>query len=142
MNKSGFTLIELLAVIALLAIVALVAIPAVDSALKESRGKLSKTQEKQIINGAKDFFAENIYCLPGGNSSKCSVNNCSTFSQTSSFTQIGISCLQDLGYLPANVVDFNKDDDDVSGRNYSLNTVVKVTKSGSGYSYQVTEASL
>ncbi len=138
MNKKGFTLIELITVIALLAIIALVAIPAVDRALKEGREKLSNTQINQIVKGAKEFFADNIYCLPGGNASKCQIDSssCPTFSQTATITQIGVSCLQTAGYLPANITDFNKNDDSVD-RNYDASTVVKVTKNNSNYNYEV-----
>ena len=137
MNKRGFTLIELLAVISLLAIIALVALPAVENALKEGKENLTETQKQQIIKGAKEFFAEHISCLPDNDSSKCTYT-CSYFKQNNSATQIGVSCLQTLGYLPANIADFNKKDDG-TGRSYDADTVVKVTKSGNNYTYQVTK---
>lgn len=129
MTKKGFTLIELIAVISLLAVIALIALPAVDSALKEGRERLSKTQEKQIIKGAKEFFADNTYCLPGSNADKCDIDKtkCAKFSQDEEITKLPIYCIQNAGYLPSNITDFNKNEDG-DDNNYSATAYVKVTK--------------
>lgn len=136
MNKKGFTLVELIAVIALLGLLALIALPAVDSALKEGREKLSKTQKKQIVKGAKEFFADNIYCLPG-DSDKCQMSgeNCIGFEKNNSTTKLPIDCIQSAGYLPSNITDFNKNDEDDD--TYVANTYVEVTKSNDTYTYNV-----
>ena len=134
MNNKGFTLIELLTVISLMAIMAMVALPAIDNALKEGREKLDETQKGQIIKGAKGFLADNIYCLPGEDSSKCKVDttNCPNFSQNTTQTRISISCLQNEGYLPVEIANIANDS------SYGSTAYVLVTKSGTNnYTYEV-----
>lgn len=144
MNRKGFTLVELLAVITLLAIIALVAVPAVDNALKEGREKLDATQEKQIIKGAKEFFANNIYCLPGNkNYSKCdnlqgtASSNCKRPATTcgsddSGSCKLSIGCIKENGYLPANITNISNEEsyDDTS-------VYVLITKNNNNYTYEV-----
>ena len=129
MNKKGFTLIELIAVISLLAVIALVALPAIDSALKEGRENLSATQEKQIIKGAKDFFAENPYCLP----QTLDTNKCpQVIYEGNTIAKVSVKHLQNNGYLPANITNIDKSEDYNSDK-----TFVKVTKTDKNYTYEV-----
>lgn len=104
--RNGFTLIELLGVIAILAILSLIAVPIIDVTLNKGKTNLETTQEKQIIKGAKDFFAENLGCLPN-NSTPCTLtvnNKCSsTYTCSGNSCNIWVTCLQNEGYLPANL---------------------------------------
>ena len=133
MNRNGFTLIELLTVITLMAVIAMVALPAVDNMLKEGREKLDKTQKGQIIKGSKEFFADNIYCLPGGNESKCTAKTpCPSFLWGASEVKIPISCLQNEGYLPAKIDNIAKEEQ------YGASAYVLVKKAGNNnYTYEV-----
>ena len=131
MNKKGFTLIELLAVIALLAILAMIAVPTVDNALNSSRKSLNKVQEGQIIKGAKEFFADNLYCLPGNDDSRCNFDG---VVKESDNVKVTLSCLKNTGYLPANIVNIEKK------KAYSNENYVKVTKDGNQYKYEVVVA--
>lgn len=134
MNK-GFTLLELMGVIALLGIIALIAIPAIDRTLNSSKDKLSKTQETQIVKGAKEFFSDtinghnNIYCLPGNDNSKCYIDECQIEDIDAATRSISIECLKRKGYLPFDIKD-PKTDNDYTGK-------VVVTKQGNKYTYNV-----
>lgn len=140
MNKKGFTLIELLAVIALLGILAVIAVPAIENALDNGRKKLDLTQEKQIIKGAKEFFAENIYCVPGSpNINKCEYvyNDC--VREYSSYEHsVTLQCLKDEGYLPLSVVKI-LDEEEYDGSSTEGTTAVRITKVGENYNYELIE---
>ena len=58
MNKKGFTLVELLGVIVLLSVLGIVAVSTIDKNIKEGRIKTCKTQEKNIIEGAKAYILD------------------------------------------------------------------------------------
>lgn len=124
--KKGFTLIELLGVIALLGLLAAISIPIIDSSLNKARDGLSKTQEKQIIKGAEDYYAEHLGELPS-----CVSLGCTTS------TTITLYTLQQAGYLPANIIN------EKTGSNYNVSTTkvrvtVKVDQSGEkNYTYSV-----
>ena len=59
MNNKGFTLIELLGVIVLLSVLGIIAISTIDKNIKDGRVKTCKTQEKNIIEGAKTYTIDN-----------------------------------------------------------------------------------
>jgi len=131
MNK-GFTLIELLGVIVLLGILSAIAVPAVENALKSGGNKLTAAQQNQIKKGAKEFFSENIYCLPGNDHSKCNFSiTCITFEGDNSKSKITLSCLKQEGYLPSSIKNLSNDED------YADSTRVVVTKNGSNFDYSI-----
>lgn len=117
MKKNGFTLIELLGVIALLAVLSLIAVPAIDTAIKSSREKLTETQEKQIVKGAREYYAEHLDLLPQNNADVSNVT---------------LKTLQDGGYLPLNF----KNPETEEKYDYNA-TFVKVTKDGQNFKYEV-----
>lgn len=82
MNKKGFTLAELLGVIVILGILGIIAITAVDQNIKKSRQRTCKTQEKNIIEGAKMWQIDN----PG-------ITAC-----------VKISVLSDAGYIEEDLI--------------------------------------
>ena len=123
MKNKGFTLLELMGVIALLGIIALIAVPAIDRTINSSKEKLSKTQENQIIKGAKDYFAEHSNELPCNEEEHAVDNSCLETVVKS------INVLQTEGYLPYDIVDPKTDND------YSVGNV-KVTKQGNKYTYE------
>lgn len=122
MNK-GFTLLELMGVIALLGIIALIAIPAIDRTINSSKEKLSKTQETQIIKGARDYFAEHTNELPCNEEEHVVDNSCSLEAQKT------IDELKTKGYLPLDIKNPK------TGSDYDGNVIV--TKQGNKYSYEV-----
>lgn len=134
----GFTLIELLGVIALLGILALITVPLIDNSLNKSKTKLTASQEKQIIKGAKELFSavdENgllkyADCLPG-KTEECALE--SGFERTSTTTvELTLETIQNEGFLPLDIKD--------PGNEKSYNpktTIIKVTKEESGYTYEV-----
>ena len=124
MENKGFTLLELMGVIALLGIIALIAIPAIDETLNNSKDKLSKTQENQIIKGAKDYFVEHPNELPCNDEEHDVDNSCSLMVQKT------IKELQDGGYLPLDIVDPKKSE------LYSPASYVEVEKKSNKYTYK------
>lgn len=142
MNKKGFTLVELLGVIALLGILSVIAVPVIDNALKSSRDNLDKTQQAQIIKGAKEFFATYTYCLPGSNNDKCDFmyndNTCVT-KENNVTSKVTLSCLKAQGFLPQDITNIQTEEK-YDGTETTKVTKVKVTKeNNSNYKYEVIE---
>ena len=67
MKNRGFTLAEMLGVITILAILGLLIFPAVDKSLKEGKEDLYKVQIDNILQGAKEWVAENVLIAPDKN---------------------------------------------------------------------------
>jgi type IV pilus assembly protein PilA len=65
--KKGFTLIELLAVIVILGLIAVIVMPAIDKFIKNSRQTTYDSQVDGILQGAKNWSADNISSLPNNN---------------------------------------------------------------------------
>lgn len=63
MEKKGFTLAELMGVIVILAVLAIIIVPVVDKNLKKGRNVTCKTQEKSILEAAKNYYNDNITLL-------------------------------------------------------------------------------
>ena len=131
--KTGFTLIELLGVIALLGILAAISVPIIDNSLNKAREGLNKTQEKQIIKGAEDYYAENLSELP-----QCTLISPNTICINNK--TISLNELQTAGYLPLNILD------EKNGKNYDpakVNVKVTLTKTKNGsdevikYDYEI-----
>ena len=64
MKNKGFTLIELLAIIIILGIIATIAGVAVTKSVKNTEGKASDIQVKNIKTAAKTWASANPYILP------------------------------------------------------------------------------
>ena len=69
--KRGFTLVELLAVLILLGVVSLIAIPSIGKILNRSREKARESTKNELIEAAKNYYADNIRELPDDGSHKC-----------------------------------------------------------------------
>lgn len=108
MNK-GFTLAELLGVIVILSILSLIAISTIDKNIKEGRVKTCKTQEVNIIEGAKAYSIDNPDFI--GNKP--------------------INELKDEGYIDADLKNPMTDED------YTKDSSVSISKVGSSYKYNV-----
>lgn len=63
-NKKGFTLIELMAVIVILGIITVIVYPTIDESIFKSKDTAYQTQVSDIINGAKNWAADNATLLP------------------------------------------------------------------------------
>ena len=94
-NYKGFTLIELLAVITILSIILTIVIASVTSVLSNSKDKLQKTQEKQILKAAE------IY------------NNKEGLSDFDSC--VNVETLSEKGYLKENEIQNLKNGDKLDG---------------------------
>ena len=110
MNRKGFTLVELLAVIALVAILSSIAIPNIISTVNNSKKNTFLMDAKRMVSKAEYLLALN----------KTDRNAAASGGKIYSFT-----ALNEKG-------EFQKDADDGE---FSGNTYVKVTKSGSSYVY-------
>jgi type IV pilus assembly protein PilA len=67
MKDKGFTLIEILAVIVVLAIVSVIVIPAIDRFLRNADNTAYEMQIDTIIDGVKNWEADNPASLPANN---------------------------------------------------------------------------
>ena len=65
--KKGFTLVELLAVLVILGLIGLLVFPAIERAIKGVRKDLYETQKTAIIDGLKNWIADNPKSLPEEN---------------------------------------------------------------------------
>lgn len=129
--KNGFTLIELLGVITLLAVISLIAVPTINNSLTKSRENLKVTQEKQVIKAAKDFFSQNLNCLPGN--SGCSYLDNGVIDDGSGRI-VYVSKLEELGYISSDSV-INP----VNNKKYSEFSGVKVIKDNEEFKYEFIE---
>lgn len=75
-KNNGFTLVELLAVIVIIALLGLVAYPAIKETIQSARNDLSKSQEKSIIDGAKNFLVDHPYSIPKNNGDELTISLC------------------------------------------------------------------
>ncbi len=114
MKKNGFTLIELLGVIVILSIISLITIPIIDSSLNKGKDNLSVAQKKQVIKALKDYYADHL----------------SEFNLVSEEACKGVTELQNLGYLPADIKDPKTNEEYTS---FS----VCVKKTGNKYTYDI-----
>lgn len=65
--KKGFTLIELLAVIVILGLIAVIVMPTIDQFIRNSQQTSFDSQVKSILEGAKNWSADNYDSLPANN---------------------------------------------------------------------------
>ena len=127
--KKGFTLIELLGVITLLGLLAAISIPIIDNSLNKAKDGLSKTQEKQIIKSAEDYYTEHLSDLPD-----CQLND----GDCSSSTTITFENLQEEGYLSLNVTN-EKDGSLYDPVKWGVKVTVNKNSNGKRYTYEVVE---
>lgn len=122
-NIKGFTLAELMGVIVLLAILALIIVPVVDRNLKKGRTVTCETQEKSILEAAKNWNSDNVtLCTNKGDS--CTVT---------------VWELVQKGYLPGKD-SMNSDNpiNPATGNPYDKTTEVQINNvSGANYVYTV-----
>lgn len=102
----GFTLAELLGVIVLLGIISIIAIGTVDRNIKEGRKKTCKTQETNIIEGAKMWLIDN---------------------PNTPSIELTISELQNGGYIDDNLLS------PMTEEEYDENSIVVITKGTNKY---------
>lgn len=119
-NIKGFTLAELMGVIVILAVLALILVPVVDKNLKKGKTITCDTQEKSIIEAAKNYTSDNV--------ASCAVNK-------GDICNIKVKELVQRGYLEG-----SKTTDDTppinpgTGEPYENETYVQITNV-SGYNY-------
>ena len=65
---------------------------------------------------------------------KQSINTCGQ--NDNEFCDIALVCLQNEGYLPTNITDFTKDENEES-RSYDDSTVIRVIKEKDNFTYEV-----
>ena len=65
--KKGFTLVELLAVLVVLGLIGLLVFPAIEKTIKGVRGDLYQAQKSAMIDGIKNWVADNPRSLPEEN---------------------------------------------------------------------------
>lgn len=107
---SGFTLVELLGVIVLLSILGVIAVSTIDKNIKQGRVKTCKTQEKNIVEGAKTYIIDNP-------------------NYTGNLT---IGTLKSLGYINEDLINPMTDNP------YNDSSYVSVSYSSNKYTYVVT----
>ncbi len=120
-NIKGFTLAELMGVIVLLAILALIIVPVVDRNLKKGRTVTCETQEKSILEAAKNWNSDNVtMCTNKGE--VCTVK---------------VIELVQRGYLPGSDSLSTKNPiNPATGNPYHLDTEVQINNvSGTNYVY-------
>lgn len=114
MNKKGFTLVELLGVIVLLGVLGIIAVSTIDKNIKEGRIKTCKTQEKNIIEGAKAYILDH-----------------QTPTSTSGSEIITVQALEADGYIKDNLIN------PVTDQEYGEKAKVIVTNNNYKYTYKV-----
>ena len=124
-NVKGFTLAELMGVIVLLAIIAIIVVPVVDRNLKKGKTVTCKTQEKSVIEAAKNYSSDAI-----------NVQDCESRGQTCKVT---IRVLVQKGYLEGS--DTSKSDappiNPATGEPYDNSSYVQILNA-TGYNYSYT----
>lgn len=111
MNKKGFTLAELLGVIVIIGVLAIISVSVIDKNIKEGKVQTCKTQETNIIEGAKAWAIDNTSSLP---------------------TSVTISTLESGSYIEKDLKS------PITGNKYSSSTKVNITSSGNGYNFTIT----
>ena len=114
--KKGFTLVELIGVIVVLGLISLIVVPSVTNSLKVNKKKLCKIQLTNIVEAAKVWGGDNLYSLP------------EIIGDTKT---IALAELQANGYISDDVVN------PVTKDKFSPDPVVTITKTSSGFDYQI-----
>ena len=115
MNKNGFTLIELLGVIVLLAVLGVIIIPKVGNSITNSKNQAYDAQVINIKNSANDFLIDNTEVM-----------------KNNDIITIKLGVLKQGGYLPVNVKN------PITGKIFSNESVIKVTKNNEKYDFELT----
>ena len=119
MKNNGFTLIELLAIIIILGIIATIAGVAVTKSVKNTEGKASDIQVKNIKTAAKTWASANPYILP----------------EVGKTLTISLNTLIAGGYIGNNGGDISNPSND---KYYSRSkTMIEITNNNGGYEYVV-----
>lgn len=115
LKHNAFTLAELLGVIIILSIIGLITFSSIDKNLKEGRITTCKTQEKNIIEGAKTYIIDNPNELPN-----------------SGTKLISLSLLEENGYIEENLIN------PMTDKEYKNETHVEIKKEKENkYTYKI-----
>ena len=118
MKNKGFTLVELLGVVTILAMLGLIIVPTMNKVLKDNKNKLYDVQIKNILDGAKNFVADNIFYID------IPVND-----------SVGITLgdLRNLGYVDKEIAN------PINGYVFSDSLLVIITNTTSDFDYSICE---
>jgi prepilin-type N-terminal cleavage/methylation domain-containing protein len=122
MKKRGFTLVELLAVIVILALILVIAIPNVMKIINKSKLDAYDRTQQMILNAARIYLTSNA-------------------TLSSSLITVGSTLPVTLQELVDNKLLSSTIKDSRTGLNISLNNIVSITKTNTGYTYDMIDVS-
>lgn len=117
--KKGFSLIELMAVIVVLGLISVIVVPAVDRFIRNSQQSAYDAQIDNIIDGAKNWAADNYTSLPANNGESITIN---------------LGQLKTGKYVREDIV--NPKTDEL----FSNNLLITITNKNNNYTYTVSNA--
>ena len=118
MKKNGFTLIELLVTVALILAIALLVVPKVQTLIDENKEKAYQSMLKTIEDAAQSYVYLNT-------------NEVDNAIETNGYAEVTILKLQEEDLLSVDIKNPKTDE------NVSNSSVVKITKEGASYIYEL-----
>ena len=116
-KHKGFTLIEIIAVITLLGIIAAIVTPVIYNSIEENKQELYDIQLNNIIAGAKNWAADNVFLMPEEGES----------------IVLTLGMLKQGGYVDEDITN------PLTDQLFSDQLQVKITKVDNNYNYEIVE---